>query len=216
MLLLLLLHLRRQILKRRLRLVQIERQLGGFALQHLEAAGNRLAQMRHHLRAQFLIAPGLRRLPLERIDLAADFFQNVEHARKILPRAFELRFGQALARFVFADAGGFFDDGAAVGRFVRKNLADAALLDDGVAFRAQAGAAEQILNVAQAGGAAVDQVFAFAGAVQAAGDGDLFGLRMRVVRVWPFVSVAMAVRCRSRPDSQCERPGRCADRPSSA
>ena len=123
--------------KRRLRLIQIERQLGGFALQHPEAAGNRLAQVRQHLRAQFFIAPGLGCLPLERIHLPSDFFQNVEHARKILLGAFELRLGQPLARFVFADAGGFFDDGAAVGRLVGKNLADAALLDDGVAFRAR-------------------------------------------------------------------------------
>jgi len=35
------------------------------------------------------------------------------------------------------------------------------------------------LNIAQAGGAAVDQVFAFAGAIQAARDGDLGGLRRR-------------------------------------
>ena len=106
--------------------------------------------MRHHLRAQLFVTARLRRLPLERIHLPPDFFQNVEHARKILPRAFELRFRQPLARFVFADARRFFNDGAAVGGLVRKNLADAALLDDGVAFRAQAGAAEQILNVAQA------------------------------------------------------------------
>ena len=90
-------------------------------------------------------------MALERIHLPSDFFQNVEHARKILLGAFEFGFGQPLARLVFADARGFFDDGPAVGRLVGKNLADAALLDDGVAFRTQAGAAEQILDIAQAG-----------------------------------------------------------------
>ena len=123
-----------------LRLVQIERELGGFAFQHPESAGHRAAQVRHHLRAQFFVALGLGRLALQRIHLPPDFFQNVEHARKILLGAFELRFRQPLARFVLADAGGFFDDGPAVGRLVGKNLADAALLDDGVALRAQAGA----------------------------------------------------------------------------
>ena len=151
--------------------------------QHLEAAGYGPAQMRQHVGAQFFVALGFRRLALERVDLAADFFQDVEHARQILFRAFELRFGQALAGFVFADAGGFFDDGAAVGWLVGKNLADAALLDDGVAFRAEAGAHEEILNVAQAGGFAVDQVFAFARAVEAAGDGDLGGLVRMAVSV---------------------------------
>ena len=38
---LLLLHLRREILESRLRLIQIQRQLGGFAFQHLEAARRR-------------------------------------------------------------------------------------------------------------------------------------------------------------------------------
>ena len=157
-----------------LRLAQVERHAGGVALQHPESPGHGLAQERHHLRAQFLVAPRLGRLPLERIHLPRDFFQDVEHARQVLLGAFELGFGQPLARLVLADAGGFFDDRAAVGRLVGKNLADAALLDDGVAFRPEAGAHEQVLDVAQAGGLAVDQVFAFAGPVQAARDGDLF------------------------------------------
>ena len=71
------------------------------------------AQMRHHFRAQLLVAPRFGRLPLQRIHLPADFFQNVEHARKILPRAFQLRFGQTLARLVFPDARRFLDDGCA-------------------------------------------------------------------------------------------------------
>ncbi len=115
--------------------------------------------------------------------MAADFFEDVEHAGQILFRAFEFRFGQALAGFVFADAGGFFDDGAAVGWFVGKNLADAALLDDGVAFRPEAGAHEEFLDVAQAGGFAVDQIFAFARAVEAARDGDFGGLVRMAVSV---------------------------------
>ena len=53
-----------------------------------------------HFGAQLFVALGFRGLALERIRLAADFFQNVEHARQILFGAFELRFGQALARFV--------------------------------------------------------------------------------------------------------------------
>ena len=89
------------------------------------------------------------------------------------------------------DAGGFFDDGAAVLRLGAENLADAALLDDGVAFRPEAGAHEDVLNVAQAGRAAVDQVFAFAGTEQAASDGDfaLFGGRASVPQLFPLTAV---------------------------
>ena len=133
-----------------MRLVQIQSQLGGFALQHLKSAGHRLPQMRHHLGAQLFIARAFAACRLSEFTCRPDFFQDVEHARKILPRAFQLRLGQTLLGLVFSDARGFFDDRAPVGRLVRKNLADAALLDDGVALRAQARAAEQILNVAQA------------------------------------------------------------------
>ena len=132
-----------------LRLIQIQRQLGGFALQHLEPARHGPAQMRHHLGAQFFIAPRFRSLALQRVHLPADFLQNVEHARKILPRALQLRLRQAFLGLVLADAGRFLDDGAPVRRLVRKNLPDASLLDDRVALRTEAGAAEQILNVAQ-------------------------------------------------------------------
>ena len=131
--------------------------------------------MRDHFGTQFAVALGLGGLPLQRIDLPADFFENVEHARQILLRAFELGFGQPLLGLEARDARRFFDNGAAVLRAVAENLADAALLDDGVAFRSQAGAHEQVLDVAQPRGSAVDQVFALAGAEQAPRDGDFRG-----------------------------------------
>ena len=56
---------------------------------------------------------------------------------------------QPLFGLEFRDAGGFFDDGAALHRLGGQNLADAALLDDGVGIRTQADAHEHFLNVAQ-------------------------------------------------------------------
>ena len=76
----------------------------------------------------------------------------------------------------FGDAGGLFDDGAAVGRLAAEDLADASLLDDGVGLGPEAGAHEDVLNVAQAAELAVEQIFAFAGAEQAARDCDFSGL----------------------------------------
>ena len=152
--------------------------------------------MRDHFALQFFVALGFGGLALQRIHLAADFFQNVEDARQVLLRAFELGFGQPLLGFEFGDAGRFFDHGAAVLRFVAEDLADAALLDDGVAFRTEAGAHEEVLDVAQAGDFAVDQIFAFAGPEQAARDGDFeawlpCGVHGRSVAIcrshsWPF------------------------------
>ena len=46
--------------------------------------------------------------------------------------------------------GRLFDDRAAVHRLGGKNLADAALFDDGVVAARQTGSREQILNIAQA------------------------------------------------------------------
>ena len=96
-------------------------------------------------------------------------------------RGFELGFGQALLGLELGDAGGLFDDGAAVGGLGAEHLADAALLDDGVGVRAQADAHEEVLNVAQARGAAVDEVFALAGAIQAAADDHFAGMGVRLL-----------------------------------
>ena len=178
-------HLTRQSLKLGGRHVQIERRLCGFALQHAEAAGQRAPQLLHHLGLQLAVALGLRRLPLQGIDLPADFFENVEHAGEVLLRALELGFRQPLLRFELGDAGGFLDHGAPVLRLVAQDLADAALFDDGVAFGTQAGAHEQVLDVAQPGRLAVDQVFAFTRPEQAPGDRD-FRLAWMFLS-WPFV-----------------------------
>ena len=94
--------------------IEIESGFGGVALQHPEPPGDRVAKLSHHLGPEFFVTLGFGGLALQRIHLAADFFQNVEHAREILLRAFELGFRQPFARFVLADAGGFFDDGSAI------------------------------------------------------------------------------------------------------
>src|SRR5262249_1167417 len=61
-----------------------------------------------------LIPPGLRGLPLERSALLFDFENDVVDAGQILLRRFELQLGGATASFVFGDAGGFFDQLAAI------------------------------------------------------------------------------------------------------
>ncbi len=149
--------------------------LRGIALQQAVLAGKHDAEAAFEFGLELAVALGFGGLALERIDLARDLFEDVVDARQILLGAFQLGLGQALAGLELGDAGGLFDDRAAVLRLRAENLADAALLDDGVAFRAEAGAHEEILDIAQAGGAAIDQIFALAGAEQAAGDGDLAG-----------------------------------------
>src|ERR1019366_4581713 len=159
--------------------VQIDGRLGGIALQQAVLAAQHNAQTGIELDLELAIALGLGCLAFERIHLPGDFLQDVVDARQILLGAFQFGFGEALPSLELGNSGGFFDDAAAVLRLGAEDLADAPLLDDGVAFGTESGADEQILDVAQAGAAAIDEVFAFAGAIEAAGDGD-FGVLGRV------------------------------------
>ena len=82
------------------------------------------------------------------------------------------------AGFIFRDSGGFFDQKAAVFGLGIDDLADLALLDDGVAFGSDAGIHEEFMDVFEAGGDTVDEIFAFARAIEAAGDGNFLGAKM--------------------------------------
>ena len=114
------------------------RQAVRFEVEFLGFAGQNLAQQAAHLLADFRVAARLRSLPLERCELLFHFDVNVVDARKIYFGGFELGFGEAPLGFEFRDPGGFFDDGAPVGRLRAENLADAALLDDRVGVRPRA------------------------------------------------------------------------------
>ena len=59
--------------------------------------------------------------------------------------------------------------------------ADTALLDDGVAFRAEAAAHENVLDIAQSCLAPINEILAFARSKQAASNGDLARLRTRML-----------------------------------
>ena len=137
-----------------------------------ELAGQHDAQLGAHLVAQARVALGLRGLALQRIHLARDFFEDVVDAGQVQLGVFEAGFGEALLGLELGDAGGFFENRAAVGGTAAEDLADASLLDERVGLGPEAGAHEQFLNVAQAAELAVQQIFAVAGAEQAARDHD--------------------------------------------
>ena len=145
----------------------------GLLSQQVVPPGQRQPQLNVQLRLEFLVAARLAGLALQRVRLPADFFQNVENAGQVLAGPFEFRLGQSPLVLEPADAGRFLDDVAAVERLGRQDLADAALLDDGVGFRTQARTHEKVLDVAQSRLAAVDQVLAIARAKQTARDDDL-------------------------------------------
>ena len=89
-----------------------------------------------------------------------------------------------LARLVLDDAGGLLKDLPAILGLLRKDFVDAPLSDQGIAVLADAGIPEEVDDVAQAAGGAVDLVLALAAAVDAPRDGDLGEVdRQRLVRI---------------------------------
>ncbi len=149
----------------------------GFGLQGNMTSGEHRPELAFEIAFQFLVPLRFRCLPLQRIDLPGDLFQDVEHAGEVLFRAFELCFSQTPPALVLRDARRLFNHRTPVLGFGRKDLPDAALLDNRVALRAEAAPHENILNIAQPGLPTVDQIFAFAGTKQAARDRDLAGFR---------------------------------------
>ena len=112
-----------------------------------------------------LLAQGLD-LQLQLIDLVVD-------AQEVFLRAGKLALRLLLAVAVARDAGRLLEDLAALVALAGDDLGDAPLPDDRVPVAAEAGVHEQLIDVAQAAGLAVDGIFALAAAVIAAGDHDL-------------------------------------------
>ncbi len=116
----------------------------------MQAARENDAEAAAQFVADGAIALSLGGLALERVHLPRNLFEDVVHAGEVLLCRFEAEFREAFFGLEAGDAGGLFDDGAAVVRLGAEKLADALLLDDGVALRPEAGAHKDVLNVAQA------------------------------------------------------------------
>ena len=117
--------------------------------------------------AQPLVAPCLGRLPLQRSALLLDLEDDVVDACQVLLGGLELQLRGSPAGLVFRDPGCFFDQLAPIGRTRAEDLADFALLDDGVGLHADAGVHQQILHVLQSDDFAVDEVLALPRAIEA-------------------------------------------------
>ena len=121
---------------------------------------------------QGLVLLGLLGLALEVLELLADLLAQVVQAVEVFAGVADARFGFLAALLVLGDAGGFLQVDAQVFRPRLDDLADHALLDDRVAARAQAGAEEQVGDVAAAALGAVEVVVALAVAADQALDRD--------------------------------------------
>ena len=121
---------------------------------------------------QGLVLLGLLGLALEVLELLADLLAQVVQAVEVFAGVADARFGFLAALLVLGDAGGFLQVDAQVFRAGLDDLADHALLDDRVAARAQAGAEEQVGDVAAAALGAIEVVVALAVTADQALDRD--------------------------------------------
>ncbi len=105
-------------------------------------------------------------------ELGFDFGGDVEDAGEVLFGVFEFAQGFFFAVLVFDDAGGFLEQDAPFFGLAVEDFVDLVLADYGHGFAAEAGVEEEVVDVFEAAGRFVDEVFAVAGAEDAAGDGD--------------------------------------------
>jgi hypothetical protein len=112
-------------------------------------------------------------LPAERLELAAELGGEVGQPVEVGLHRIELANRLLFAFAVLENARGLLDEGPAILRLGVQHGVEPALTHDDVHLAADAGVAEQLLDVQQAARAAVDLVFALAGAEHPAGDRDL-------------------------------------------
>ena len=143
--------------------------------------------------AQPLIAARLPRLAFQCPPLFVDLEHDIVDAKEILPCGIELELGGPPPRLVFGDARGLFDQLTAIGRATAENQSDLALFDDCVGLRAEARVHQQLVDIAQPAGRAVDQVFTFAGAVQPPGHLDFARDRLNDFLGGRVMAIAVAL-----------------------
>ena len=107
----------------------------------------------------------LRRLGAGRHQPGLDLLHNVGQAKQVLRDPFELALGFDLADLVAADARRLFKHDPAGGVARLQQLVHAPLLDDAVGGGPGTGPQEQVADVLEPGGRAVDEVLGFATAV---------------------------------------------------
>jgi hypothetical protein len=112
-------------------------------------------------------------LAAQRLELAAQLGGEVGEPVEVGLHRVELAERLLLALAVLEDAGGLLDEGAPVLGRPGEDGVELALADDDVHLAADAGVAEQLLDVEQPDLVAVDLVLALPGAVHAAGDRHL-------------------------------------------
>src|ERR1700749_4394356 len=117
-----------------------------------------------------MITARLRGLSPQRADLTLNLGDDVGDAAEVRARGFESSLRGSLSHAKLSNAGGLFDERAAIHRLGGEYLADAPLLDDRVVRAREARAREEVLYVAQAADAPVQKILALAVAIESTRD----------------------------------------------
>ena len=136
--------------------------LGNLGLQHVELMARELRFEVLQFLGNLFVAARLAGLALKRTDLPLHFADEIGNAQQVLVGIFQFAERLMFLALVFRDAGGFLENEAAVFGLAGKNLGDVALRQDAVAGPAHARAHEQLLDVLEPAGSAVDEILAVA------------------------------------------------------
>src|SRR5690606_23488510 len=146
--------------------------LTGLLVQRLPAHGGELGLEFAFLGLVGLVLLGRLGLAMQAVELAFQLLAQVAQARQVFLGAANAALGLATALLVLGDAGRFLDVVAQILGLGLDQLGDHALLDDRIAARPQAGAEEDVGDVAPAALHAVEEIGVLAVARHPAADGD--------------------------------------------
>ncbi len=147
--------------------------VGEAAVERGELAAGEEQVQRAQLGHEVAVAAGGVGLALQGSELAADLAEQVAQAGEVALGGGEAALGLLLALAVLEDAGRLIEDQAALFGAGVEHGVDLALAHDHVLLAAHAGVGEQLLDVEQPAGHAVDGVLAVARSEERAGERDL-------------------------------------------
>ena len=144
-------------------------------------------------------------LRTERLQLATNLAGQVAESREVGLHRVELANRLLFATAVLENSGSFFDESATIFGAGGEHVVESPLTDDDVHLTAEAGIAEQFLNVEQTASLAVDGIFTLSVAKQGARNCDFAVLdRQRAVgvvnREQNFGTTERAARCSTSED----------------
>ena len=109
----------------------------------------------------------------QRNELGLHLGKDIPYADEIILGGLQLALGLILLDAVLGDTRGILEYASSLLALTGDHVGDTALSNDGVAVAADTRIEEQLVNILQADGLTVDQIFTFPRAKIAAGDGDL-------------------------------------------